>query len=204
MQWTWQLTVTNATLSVPQPGDTLYTICKRHSVTRKEVLALNEVANPNIIKAGSTLLIPNNAPEPANILEGIGNRIGSLKSALEYKAAQLKSSIQQQMTPGGNDRHAAEVTAASTSGAALEQPEEAPKRRRGRGKRERKEEEAHNESLLAMWNEINTDGDHRLSREELKQYANNKFLPETYIVDFLSEAGAAEQEGAHGIAPNGA
>ena len=197
-------------LSVPQPGDTLYTICKRHSVTRKEVLALNGMRNPNLIKAGSTLLLPpNNEPEPARILEGIGHRILGLKSALEHKASQLKASIQQQMTPsGGGGNHAADAMAVSTSGAASgsggaqqQLPEEATKRRRGRKKRDNNEEAEHHESLLAMWNEINTDGDHRLSRDELTKYANNKFLPETYIVDFLSEAGAeSEQEGPDNIA----
>jgi LysM repeat protein len=43
---------------VVQPGDTLLAIAQTHDVTVEELIAANEIANPDVLQVGQTLVIP--------------------------------------------------------------------------------------------------------------------------------------------------
>lgn len=48
----------NATRYTVQPGDTLYSIARRHGVTVADLQGANDISDPNDVKAGQELLIP--------------------------------------------------------------------------------------------------------------------------------------------------
>lgn len=48
-----------------QPGDTLFSIARRFGVTQQEIMARNGIANPALIFAGQTIVIPTAAPATA-------------------------------------------------------------------------------------------------------------------------------------------
>lgn len=45
-----------------QPGDTLWSIAQRYGTTVEQIVALNNIANPNLIFPGQVLVIPSNNP----------------------------------------------------------------------------------------------------------------------------------------------
>ena len=51
-------TAVSTVTHVVQPGETIIKIAKMYGVTVADIIAANQIANPNRIKAGETLLIP--------------------------------------------------------------------------------------------------------------------------------------------------
>ncbi|MDX1687874.1 MAG: LysM domain-containing protein [Candidatus Promineifilaceae bacterium] len=52
------------TTYVVQPGDTLYAIARRFGTNVPTLVAANNIANPNLISVGQTLIIPGGSPQP--------------------------------------------------------------------------------------------------------------------------------------------
>lgn len=59
----------SGTLYKVGPGETLYTIAKRFQVSVEQIVAKNNLASERAIKAGQTLLIPNDSEEPGSVVE---------------------------------------------------------------------------------------------------------------------------------------
>lgn len=53
-----------------QPGDTLWSIARRFGVTVNELVQINQITDPNLIRVGQTLLIPQVTPPPQAIYRG--------------------------------------------------------------------------------------------------------------------------------------
>lgn len=50
---------------IVRPGDTLYSIARRHNTTVSELMRLNHLSDPNRIQVGQVLLVPGGAQAPA-------------------------------------------------------------------------------------------------------------------------------------------
>lgn len=60
-----QATLSGSTfIYVIQPGDTLFAISRRFGVSVAELVRINNIANPNFIRAGATLIIVRPSPAP--------------------------------------------------------------------------------------------------------------------------------------------
>jgi LysM repeat protein/uncharacterized protein YvpB len=71
---------------VVQRGDALWLIAQRFNVTVADLLAVNDLANPNLIYAGQVLLIPGAGAAPARLLSASG-RPQSLPLDCESRSA---------------------------------------------------------------------------------------------------------------------
>ena len=76
---------------VIQPGDTLSGIAQKYGTTYNALAALNNTSNPNLIYAGTTIKVPENASasgkyytvRPGDTLSEIALRFGTTVSALQ-------------------------------------------------------------------------------------------------------------------------
>lgn len=55
---------------VVQPGDTLWSIARRFGVTVNDLIRVNQITDPNLIRVGQVLLIPQITPAPQAIYRG--------------------------------------------------------------------------------------------------------------------------------------
>ncbi len=67
-----------------QPGDALYEIARRYNTTVENIVAVNNIPNPNQISIGQTLMIPASPPEaiiytvqPGDALYSIAQQFGT-------------------------------------------------------------------------------------------------------------------------------
>ena len=82
--------VQNYITYVIQPGDTLSEIAQRYGTSYQTLAALNQISNPNLIYAGQTIRIPEDAPsniryykiQPGDTLSGIAAKFGTTTQAL--------------------------------------------------------------------------------------------------------------------------
>ena len=69
-------TIPTATVYTVQPGDTLALIAEHFGVSLEQILAANpQIFNPNLIRVGQRIVIPNQAPAPVTPAPGTGQQI---------------------------------------------------------------------------------------------------------------------------------
>lgn len=78
---------------VVQPGDTLYSIAQKYDITTTALAAYNNITNPNLLYAGTTILIPPASGTPGGSTGGTGNPPSSTTIRYIVKAGDTLSAI---------------------------------------------------------------------------------------------------------------
>jgi len=81
----------NQSLHVVRSGETLSTIARQHRTTVADLQRLNNIANPNLIRVGQTLRLPNATatPPPTNSTIRVGSRVRVNSNAQRWATNQV-------------------------------------------------------------------------------------------------------------------